>query len=246
MTTPLGPGTLPANDNVNAYSFNIALNGSWFMRKGAMIAYYGQMRFEALTSVGSLTGMVAKQFSSPLYTREWVVATGQGQLMIADRGLDVNSLDLEDGNLTVRASNLLAFTPELQLKQSIVPGFLTLIGTGTFLASSNGPVIFAEPPLRVDPQALVGWADCPSPSHHYDAGWMGDFLGAAGAVFGRTSGEERQFDFTGAGTVLLQSSEVVVEDPALLAQITDQTNLLGTGQVQSLLTTLQARVSGQQ
>ncbi len=243
---PLGPSTLPHNDNVNPYSYNIALDGTWFLRKGAMIAYYGQMRFEALSSVGSLTGMVARQFSSPMYTREWVVATGQGSLMVADRGHDVNSLDLEDGNLTVRASNLLAFTPDLQLKQSIVPGFLTLIGTGTFLASSNGPVVFAEPPLRVDPQALVGWADCPSPSHHFDAGWMSDFLGAAQGLLGRQSGEERQFDFTGAGTVLLQSSELVVEDPALLQQITEQTGMLGTGQLQSLVTTLQARLQGAQ
>jgi uncharacterized protein (AIM24 family) len=246
MTTPMGPAELPKNDNVNPYSYNIDLNGTWFTRKGAMIAYYGQIRFEALSSVGSLSGMVAKQFSSPMYTREWVLASGQGQLMIADRGHDVNSLDLEDGNLTVRAQNLLAFTPDLQLKQSIVPGFLTLIGTGTFIASSNGPIVFMEPPLRVDPQALVGWADCPSPSHHYDAGWMTDFLGAASAFFGRASGEERQFDFTGAGTVLLQSSELVVEDPALLQQITDQTQSLGTGQVQSLIGSLQQRVQGQQ
>lgn len=238
----LGPDTLPDNDNVNAYSYNIALDGTWFLRKGAMIAYYGQMRFEALLAAGSLRGLVAQQFSSPLYTRDWVLATGRGSLMVADRGHDVNSLDLQDGNLTVRASNLLAFSPELSLKQSIVPGFLTLLGTGTFLASSNGPVIFAEPPLRVDPQALVGWADCPSPSHHVDAGWMSDFLGAAQGAFGRQSGEERQFDFTGAGTVLLQSSELVQEDPAMLAQITDQTAMLGTGQVRSLLTTLQARL----
>ena len=44
--------------------------------------------------------------------------------------------------------------------------------------------------MRVDPEALVGWADCPSPSHHYDAGWMAGFLGAAQAVLGRRSGEE--------------------------------------------------------
>ena len=111
------------------------------------------------------------------------------------------------GNLTLRAANLLAFDPTLELKQSIVPGFLTLIGTGKFLASSSGPVIFAEPPIRVDPQALVGWADCPSPSHHFDARWMGGFLASAMGLLGVTSGEERQFDFTGAGTVLLQSSE---------------------------------------
>lgn len=229
VTTTFNPATLPSNDNVNPYSFCVDLDGEWFLSKGAMIAYYGQMRFEALAAT-SVSGLVASQFSSPLYTRDWVIASGRGQLVLGDRGFDINSFDLDDGNLTIRASNLLAFEPALALKQSIVPGFLTLLGTGKFLASSNGPVVFREPPLRVDPQALVGWADCPSPAHHFDATWMTGFLAAASAMFGRESGEERQLDFTGAGTVLLQSSELMVEDPALYNQVEEQTRLLTDGQ----------------
>ncbi len=130
-----------------------------------MIAYYGQMQFTSLQQglQGQLLQMVAQQFSAPLYLGDYVVAEGQGKLIIGDRGYDINAYDLEDGNLTIRASNLLAFQPNLSLNQSIVPGFLTLIGTGKFLASSNGPVMFVEPPVRVDPEALVGWSDCPSP-----------------------------------------------------------------------------------
>ena len=45
-------------------------------------------------------------------------------------------------------------------------------------------------------------------------------------MFGRESGEERQYDFTGAGTVLMQSSEVQRHDPALLRLVESQTNLL--------------------
>ena len=41
------------------------------------------------------------------------------------------------------------------------PGFLTLIGTGKFLASSSGPVIFAEPPIRVDPRGAGGLGRLP-------------------------------------------------------------------------------------
>ena len=99
----------------------------------------------------------------------------------------------------MRASNLLGFAPTLDLKQSIVPGFVTLLGTGKFLASSNGPVIFVEPPFRADPEALLGWADCPSPSIHHDGAWMAASLaGVLQGAFGRASGEERQYDFTGA------------------------------------------------
>ena len=174
-----------------------------------MIAYYGQMRFTALTHglQGGLLQMVAQQFSAPLYLADFVVAEGQGKLVIGDRGYDINSYDLDDGNLTIRSANLLGFQPTLSMNQSIVPGFVTLIGSGKFLASSSGPVMFIEPPVRVDPEALVGWADCPSPSHHYDEAWVNGFIAAAGRRMGINSGEERQFDFTGAGTVLVQSSE---------------------------------------
>ena len=82
-----------------------------------------------------------------------------------------------------------------------MPGFLTLIGTGKFVAASNGPVVFMEPPIRVDPQALVGWADCPSPCHHYDHGYMTGVMGGLRAMtgLGGASGEEHQFEFVGAG-----------------------------------------------
>jgi uncharacterized protein (AIM24 family) len=189
--------------------------------------------------------MVAARFSSPLYVNDWVVASGQGKLILGDRGFDINSYDLDAGNLTIRASNLLAFQTTLELKQSIVPGFLTLIGTGKFLASSNGPVIFVEPPVRVDPQALVGWADCPSPSYHYDTTWMQGFLAAATALLGRESGEERQFDFTGAGTVLMQSSETVKEDAALLRTVQAQAESLSVPQMSALASVLTRHSQGQ-
>lgn len=84
------------------------------------------------------------------------------------------------------------------------------------MAASNGPVVFMEPPLRVDPQALVGWADCPSPCHHYDHGYMTGVMGGIRSLtgIGGVSGEEHQFEFVGAGTVLLQSSEALMAEQA--------------------------------
>ncbi len=85
------------------------------------------------------------------------------------------------------------------------------------MAASNGPVVFMEPPLRVDPQALVGWADCPSPCHHYDHGYMSGVMGGLRSLtgIGGSSGEEHQFEFVGAGTVLLQSSEALMAEHAV-------------------------------
>ncbi|MGW1076437.1 AIM24 family protein [Streptomyces sp. NPDC002537] len=205
--------TLPADDNVNPYAFSVDLNGRWFLQKGKMIAYYGRIDFHGIGH-GVLEHLIAGSFHSPLHAADWVVAEGQGKMLLADRSFDVNSYDLDDGNLTVRSGNLLAFEPSLTLKQSIIPGFLTLLGTGKFVAASNGPVVFAEPPIRVDPQALVGWADCPSPCHHYDHHYLKGVFGGVRAYtgLGGVSGEEHQFEFVGAGTVLLQSTEQLMAD----------------------------------
>ncbi|MEC4018412.1 AIM24 family protein [Streptomyces sp. H27-D2] len=209
------PHTLPVDDNVNPYTFSVDLQGQWFLQKGKMIAYYGRIDFHGIGH-GRLDRLVAGSFHSPLHAADWVVAEGQGKMLLADRAFDVNSYDLEDGNLTIRSGNLLAFQPTLSLKQSIIPGFLTLIGSGKFVAASNGPVVFVEPPIRVDPQALVGWSDCPSPCHHYDHQYLKGVLGGLRALsgVGGVSGEEHQFEFVGAGTVLLQSTEQLMPELA--------------------------------
>lgn len=239
--------SLPSGDNVNPYAFCVDLQGEWFVKKGAMIAHYGSVTFEAVTAFASTRAYLASRFSSPVYVQDWVVASGTGKVLLADRGFDVNSFDLDDGNLTVRAHNLLGFAPTLELKQSIVPGFVCLLGSGTFLASSNGPVIFVEPPFRADPEALLGWADCPTPAVHYDTEWMSASLaGMLQGALGRESGEERQYAFVGTGTVLLQSSEVVREDPALLRLVEQQSHQLSPAQAGGLGHRLVARAQQSQ
>lgn len=250
MSQILNPSVLNGSDNLpdNGYAYCIDLTSPWFVRRGAMIAYYGQMEFKALTQglAGGILQMVAQQFSAPLYLGDYSVAEGFGKLIIGDRGYDINSFDLDDGNLTIRAANLLGFEPGLSLNQSIVPGFLTLIGTGKFLASSNGPVLFAEPPLRVDPEALVGWADCPSPSHHYDQAWVTGFMAAGAARMGINSGEERQFEFTGVGTVLIQSSEKVLDDSTIVRSIESQLFGISPPGLQRLNTVITSQLGQQQ
>ena len=74
----------------------------------------------------------------------------------------------------------------------------------------------------------------------------GNLAGLVQGVLGRTSGEERQYDFTGAGTVLLQSSEIAREDPEVLRLVESQTALLTNSQAGSLGQRLIARAQQQQ
>lgn len=237
------PTNLPKNDNLNRYAFCVDVAGETFIQKGKMIAYYGQLRFESLGS-GPLDVLVQNAFNAPLFVNDFVVVTGRGQLILGDRGNDVNSFDLENGNLTVKSSHVLGFDKGLVCRQSIAPNYLTLLGTGKFLASSNGPVHFMEPPARVDADALLGWADLPCPSLRYDHAHVRNALQAAGTLLGaRKSGEEEQIDFTGAGTILVQSSEEPLLGRSNLAGILAQVSGLHQTDLQQLQRHVASRLS---
>jgi uncharacterized protein (AIM24 family) len=237
------PNNLPSNDNLNPYTFVIDVQGEHFIRKGKMIAYYGNLRFEALGS-GLFDTLLQHWFNAPEIVRNFVVVSGQGKLLVADNENYVNSYDLDNANLTVKADNLLAFAPGLKCEACVIPDYLTLLGTGKMLASSNGQVHFMEPPVRVDEQALLGWADVPTPSYHHDYGYMRNLVGMVGGMTGLSgSGEEKQIDFTGKGTVLVQSSEDGLRGRGVLDQILAKITGLHQNQLEELRQNIQSRLS---
>lgn len=236
------PQTLPVNDNINSHAFCVDVTGEMFIQKGKMIAYYGALRFESL-SAGPYDSLIRQSFNSPLYANDFVVVAGKGKLILGDRGNNIDSYDLEDGNLTVRSTNVLGFDPSLVCQESTVPGYLTLLGSGKFLASSNGPVHFLEPPVRVDEDALLGWADMPSPSYRYDYAYMRGMFGMMRSFAGgRSSGEEKQLDFTGAGAVLIQSSEMGLVGRSNLDDVVARTSSLQQNELQQLMGVIQQRM----
>ncbi len=239
------PATLPKNDNLNRFSFVIDVNDQMFIRKGKMIAFYGGLQFEAMGS--SIVDMIVRHaFNAPKYIHDFVVVQGKGQLLLGDNGNDLACYDLDAANMTIRAKNLLAFTKDVICQESTLPGFLTMLGTGKVIASSNGPVHFLELPCRVDEQAVLGWADCPSPSYHYDYAHVTGFVSAVGAVTGFSlSGEEMQVDFTGNGTVLVQSSELGLAGGTVLAQIQAQLHALGASDLTTLGMSVQQQLKSQ-
>ena len=242
--TVYNPNNLPKNDNLNRFSFVIDVSDQMFIRKGKMIAFYGELSFEAMgTSVVDM--LVRHAFNAPKYIHDFVVVQGRGQLLLGDNGNDLACYDLDAANMTIRAKNLLAFSKDVICQESTMPGYLTMIGTGKVIASSNGPVHFLELPCRVDEQAVLGWADCPSPSYRYDYEHVRGFVSAVGAMTGFSlSGEEKQIDFTGAGTVLVQSSELELSGSSTLNNLLQQLPMLGKDELAKL--SLQAQQQAQQ
>lgn len=242
--TIYNPSNLPKNDNLNRFAFVVDVEDEIFIRKGKMIAFYGQLQFNALGS-SVLDILIKNTFNAPLYIQHFVVANGQGQLILGDNGCDIACYDLDDANMTIKASHLLGFTKNVTCQESTLPGYLTLIGHGKVIASSNGPVHFLELPCRVDEQAVLGWADCPSPSYRYDYEHIKGVLSMVGAMSAITlSGEEKQIDFTGQGTVLIQSSEVESGDNSVLGRIMAQLSSLGRGELSSLNNSITQKLKG--
>lgn len=242
MSTPHTFSSLPSDDNLSRFAYCVEVTKDFFVQKGKMIAYYGNLRFETL-GAGPLDVLVNEAFNAPLFVNDFVVVTGSGKLILGDSGNDVNSYDLDNGNLTVKSSHVLGFEPTLRCQECILPGYLTLLGTGKFLASSNGPVHFMEPPVRVDEGALLGWADLPTPSYRYDYAYVRDALSAVGALTGiARSGEEKQLDFTGSGTVLVQSSEESLMGHSAIQSIISQVLGLHQNDLERVKSAISARL----
>lgn len=240
---PYNYNNLPPDDNLNPYSYSFEVLGEMFIQKGKMIAYYGQLRFEAL-GTSAYSQMVSRVFNAPSYAGAFSIVTGRGKLILGDNGNHLASYKLDEGNLTVRAENVLGFSSTLTCLESVVPGYLTLIGNGTFLASSNGEVHFMDPPVSVDPDALLGWADCPCPSYKYDYNHIQSVLQMLGTMTGfSASGDEKQLMFSGVGNVLVQSSEEPLGGRLLQKMMGDLPNL-GNNDLQELGMVISQRLRG--
>ena len=233
MTT-YNPMNLPKNDNLNRFAYVVDVAEEIFIRKGKMIAFYGELKFESMGS-SLLDILIKNTFNAPAYIHNFVVARGHGQLILGDNGNDIGCYDLDNANMTIKASNLLGFSKEVICQESTLPGYLTMLGSGKIIVSSNGPVHFLELPCRVDEQAVLGWADCPSPSYRYDYAHVTGVMSMVGAVTGITlSGEEKQIDFTGQGNVLIQSSELGLRTGSILEQIISQLPFLSRSELTSI------------
>jgi uncharacterized protein (AIM24 family) len=195
----------------NSKMLKVELDGEVMARTGSMVAYQGQVQFQALGSGGM--GKWLKQ----KITGEGVPLmklTGRGDVFLADRAADVHLIDLEQGDaLSVNGASVLAFDSTLQYDIKFVQGMGMLSSAGLFncvfsgggriaITTKGTPVVLTvDQPTYADPQAAICWSASLQTGYH-----RAEQLGL-GTLLGRRTGEAFTMSFTGQGFVVVQPSE---------------------------------------
>lgn len=192
----------------NPHMLLVNLDGEVYAKQGSMAAYQGDIDFQFH---GGGVGKMLKKFVSG-EDLALMKCVGKGDVFIADNGAEVHIVDLENDQLTVNSTNLLAFEPSLKWDinriRAGVMGFAagglfnaTLSGTGKAAITSWGqPVVLEiDQPTAVDVNCIIAW----STSLNVDI--KTSFK--AGALIGRGSGEALQMQFSGKGFVVVQPGE---------------------------------------
>ena len=196
----------------NSKMLKIELNGEAMARQGSMVAYQGDVRFEALGAGG-----IGKFFKQAL-TGEGVPLmklSGRGDVFLADMASDVHVIDLDgpDDALTINGKNVLAFEPTLSYDVQMTSGGGSMGNAGLFNCVFRGrgrlaitckgtPVVLnVDAPTYADPQAAIAWSAGLQVGLH-----RAEQLGL-GTLIGRSTGERFTMAFGGRGFVIVQPSE---------------------------------------
>ena len=195
----------------NSKMLKVEVNGEVMARTGSMVAYQGQMQFQALGSGGM--GKWLKQKVTGEGVPLMKVA-GRGDLFLADRASDIHLVDLDPGDaISINGANVLAFDSSLQFDIKMVQGMGMMSSSGLFncvfsgvgrlaITTKGSPVVLTiDQPTYVDPQAAICW------SHNLQTGYhRADQMGL-GTLLGRSTGEAFTMSFAGQGFVVVQPSE---------------------------------------
>jgi uncharacterized protein (AIM24 family) len=195
----------------NSKLLKVELRGEMMCRRGAMVAYQGQVRFEALGSGGMAKWLKSKVTGEGVPLMKMI---GQGDVFLANRASDVHIIDLDAGDaLSINGANVLAFDSSLQYDIKFVQGMGMLSSAGLFncvfsgqgriaITTEGTPVVLQiDQPTYVDPQAAVCWSASLQTGYH-----RAEQLGL-GSLIGRTTGEAFTMSLQGQGFVVVQPSE---------------------------------------
>ncbi len=206
--------------------------GSLLSRRGAMIAYIGDVRFEPRMSMsGGMGGFVGRMIAGEQVPM--MEASGSGSILYGYRGMQVTLMELQGDQVTVEADRLLAFPTHMQAGTVMLGGgsgggggggglmgalrgaarsVATGQGLATTVVSGSGPVaVLSHGPvfeLQVRPGGPPVAVDPQAYVAHRGPLDVA-FRSSAGFrdVVGRGSGEAFQLQCQGQGTVFVQASE---------------------------------------
>ncbi|WP_454197861.1 AIM24 family protein [Nocardia sp. Marseille-Q1738] len=191
----------------------VAVNGEVMARAGSMVAYQGDLHFQAL-GAGGIGRAIQQRLTGegvPL-----MKVSGHGDLFVASGAADVHTIDLDgtDG-LTINGANVLAFDSGLRYDIRMVQGAAgfasnaglfncVFTGRGRIAITTHGtPVVLnVDQPTYADPQAAVAW------SSSLQTGIKRNDSFGLGRLMGRSTGEGLTLSFSGRGFVIVQPSEL--------------------------------------
>lgn len=191
--------------------------GKFIAKKGAMVAYQGDFKFDKMlvgpTNGGSMMSGILNQVVRRVTGEniELMTVEGKGTIYLAENAehVIVVTLDNENDEIAIESENLLAFEEHLRYEVRFVgvgaisqKGLATSVikGKGKIVIKSHGNAIVLESPCVVDPNAIIAWTGRRDPAIKMDTSWKTFLL--------QTSGESYQLDFNFPGsTVIVQPSE---------------------------------------
>lgn len=194
--------------------------GTFFARRGAMVAYQGQAQFQyqgALSGEGSMKDKLMKAAKGAISGEgvPLMKVSGQAEVFLADDSADIFLIDLDGSDaLSINGTNVLAFESSLNYDIKLVTNAGAFAGAGLFntivygqgrvaITSRGTPVVLetTNQPTYVDPNAAICWSANLQVNMQRSEGM--------GGLLGRTSGESMQMQFSGPGFVVVQPAEQV-------------------------------------
>lgn len=187
-------------------------NQSVLIKKGAMVAYDGDVKFEREGMLSKGVGNFLKKAVSGEGT-SMMHASGTGRIYVADYAKKIRVLYLEDEAINVNGNDILAHEESLKSDVKMVKSVAGMMGGGLFQVRLQGTghaaitthgdplTLLVKPgkPVYTDPNATVAWSGNLTPSIKTDISLK--------TFIGRGSGESFQMKFEGDGWVLVQPYE---------------------------------------
>ena len=217
---------------INELYLKVEGRGVLFAKKGSMVADIGDFNYSKRL-LGTNSGSLMNNLKNHIIRKftgenlEIMEVTGGGTIYFADDSNHIAVIDLEESgsfnSIYVESENILSFTETCEYGVATIPvgslsqkglftSKLTYNGKGSkvaILTNGNPLILKCEgEPITVDPDCLVAWTG-KQPKVDVNMDWK--------AMFGQTSGESYNFEFTEVGQYIIiqpqeRMSEISIKD----------------------------------